>query len=178
MQAGLGLYRELHGEGSYVAWELTNARPTEFASKAIRVRCNTMRKVEVHGGGMFHCPKCEQPNRFRNIDIDNAGDVPVPGTGGFYGGKTDWPAGWNICRCCRYALTKQQQKTARPMDIKGGCVLPAWWFTCDICGLDVFVDVTIYHGSGSEGSPSMLRCSHCEEPFERDIPDEDCCEDD
>ena len=116
---------------------------------------------------------CEQPNRFRDIDIENAGDVPVPGTSGFYGGAVDWPEGWCVCKYCGQELSQQQQKSARPMDIDGGCILPVWWFTCDECGLDDFIDVTIYIGDGVQGSPSKFCCSHCEEPYERDIPEED-----
>lgn len=128
-------------------------------------RFTTMRKVEVHGGAMFRCPKCQRPNYCREINIDNAGDVPVPGTPGFYGGETTWPDDFDTCKRCGYVLTDQQIESARPMAAGGGCMLPAWWFTCENCGRDQFLETTIYYGNGASGPPNSCRCQHCGRKF-------------
>lgn len=139
----------------------------------VRKKGNCMKKVEIHSAAMFHCPKCHQVNFVREIVYEAAPDATVAGTEIPDGGSAEWPDGWHVCRSCGNELTKQQQKPARPFAPGGGVALPAWFFTCNECGRDNFLSVTIYYGDGAQGPPTKVACVQCRAEFEQDQDDGD-----
>ena len=121
-----------------------------------------MHKVEIFGAGMFHCPRCEDTNFFREYAVQYAPNTTIPGTDLPDRGFVGYPVDWYICRNCGYELLHHERESAHPMTGGGGALLPAWFFTCEQCGIDNFTGKTIYHTNGAEGPPTYVSCVECE----------------
>lgn len=126
--------------------------------------------VEIHFARMFWCPECELPNHVREFRVQPEPGAKIPGTDIPDGGYFDLPDRWWHCEHCGHRLNRYQRRPIRPFgNVRGGCVQPAWWFTCNECGKDVYCDITIYDGNRSEGPPSMVYCPTCEKFFAGEV---------
>lgn len=126
-----------------------------------------MHSIKVNRGVMFYCPQCELRNYFLGVGagdaelLQPADSVLDPDEAIPHADES------HFCAFCHYELTTLEALPARPISDEGGCLLPLWWFMCDNCGRQVFLEKTLYFGGGRELPPRKFRCKHCGMPFKR-----------
>src|SRR5262249_36770196 len=119
-----------------------------------------MKKIELHFASHFFCSLCERQNFVREYFVTRGDSLFLE------------PAEPFACKACGHRLSPMQSRGVE----QGGALLCAWWFACDKCGQDNFVDKVLYVDDAfskrcSPCPPSWVTCKSCGRTYDADVPE-------